>query len=852
MNRLAKKVLLIGWDAADWKFLTPLMDKGLMPNLTKLVEGGVKGKLATLDPPLSPTLWTSIATGKRPYKHGIHGFTEPDPSGEGIRPVYITNRKVKAIWNILTQHNLKSNIVGWWPSHPAEPIKGTMVSDFYHRSNKSLKEPWPLKKGTVHPESLAPTLAELRVHPEELTGAHILPFVPNAAKVNQKKDTRLNGLTKITAECSSVHAAATYLMEHEDWDFMAVYLDAIDHYCHGFMKYYPPRREHIPQSDYELYKDVVDGGCRYHDMMLGRLLELAGEDTTILLISDHGFHPDHNRPVALPNEPVGPAIEHSPFGVIVANGPGIKKDELIFGASLLDITPTLLTLFGLPVAEDMDGRVLNQIFEKEPNIETIASWENIKGEDGTHPPNLEQSAEDMQAELQQLIELGYIEDVTKNPEKAVKITKEENNFYLARAYIDGGEWDEGIKLLEQLYSENPKVIRYSNRLAHAYQNTGQLKKARMMVNHIRETFDRENAQLDLLEGSLLLTEQRTKKALELFEKVEREAGELPGVNMHLAQVYIQLNKNEKAKKVLLKEVELDAENVTAWHALGVSYLNMTEYDNAQNCFLKALGLSYHFPAAHFYLGEVLMAKEQYEDAVAAYDTCLRIAPGLNIARQRLIAIYEQYLNQPGKAFKYRNDFENKIQGEITIVSGLPRSGTSMMMQMLEAGGLTIFTDKERTADQNNPKGYYEHEAVKSLAKNTKWMVGANGKAVKVIAHLLKHLPAVFKYKIIFMERDVYEVVQSQQRMLVRDGKKTNMDELPSNIVSSYNSTLEKVKNWVNKHPNVDIKYVKYSEILEAPFMEAMKINDFLGGTLRPELMVQVVDKNLYRERSSLV
>jgi len=108
MKHPARKVLVIGWDAADWKVLNPLMDQGLMPNLTKLVDSGVMGRIATLDPPLSPTLWTSIATGKRPYKHGIHGFVEPTPNGKGIRPINITGRKVKAIWNILNQHNMKN------------------------------------------------------------------------------------------------------------------------------------------------------------------------------------------------------------------------------------------------------------------------------------------------------------------------------------------------------------------------------------------------------------------------------------------------------------------------------------------------------------------------------------------------------------------------------------------------------------------------------------------------------------------------------------------------------------------------------------------------------------------------
>ncbi|MFK7906951.1 MAG: alkaline phosphatase family protein, partial [Chitinophagales bacterium] len=111
-----KKILLIGWDAADWKTINPMMDAGLMPNLEKLVNGGVMGNLATLDPPLSPMLWTSIGTGKRPYKHGIWGFSEPRPDGKGIRPVLNTSRKCKAVWNMLTQEDYKTHLIGWWPS----------------------------------------------------------------------------------------------------------------------------------------------------------------------------------------------------------------------------------------------------------------------------------------------------------------------------------------------------------------------------------------------------------------------------------------------------------------------------------------------------------------------------------------------------------------------------------------------------------------------------------------------------------------------------------------------------------------------------------------------------------------
>ena len=437
VKRLAKKVLLIGWDAADWKVIHPLMDAGHMPTLEKLVNGGVMGNLATLDPPLSPMLWTSISTGKRPYKHGIHGFTEPDPSGKGVRPAYITSRKVKAVWNIFNQHNMKSHVIGWWPSHPAEPINGTMISNFYQRATKPINEPWPMAPGTVHPEEKAAFFEKLRIHPGELTAAHILPFIPKASEIDQEKDKRLQSLTKILADASTIQAAATYILENEEWDFMGVYFDAIDHFCHGFMKFHPPQLPGIPDDKFELYKDVVISAYKFHDMMLERLLQLAGEDVTVMLISDNGFHPDHLRPLALPKEPAAPALEHSPYGIVVMNGPHIKKDERIYGASILDVTPTLLTLFGLPVGNDMDGNVMVNAFDETILPDRIESWENVPGNSGQHDPNKQEDPYAAAEALEQLIELGYVERPDENVEKAIQKTVAENNFYLARAYIHG-------------------------------------------------------------------------------------------------------------------------------------------------------------------------------------------------------------------------------------------------------------------------------------------------------------------------------------------------------------------------------------------------------------------------------
>ena len=145
------KVLLIGWDAADWKIIHRLVDGGKMPNMAGFIEEGVMGNLATLSPKLSPMLWTSIATGKRPFKHGILGFTEPDPHSGGIRPVSNISRKTRTIWNILSQTGRKCVVVGWWPSHPVEPINGVMVSNHYQRAVSPYGKPWPMKAGGIQP-----------------------------------------------------------------------------------------------------------------------------------------------------------------------------------------------------------------------------------------------------------------------------------------------------------------------------------------------------------------------------------------------------------------------------------------------------------------------------------------------------------------------------------------------------------------------------------------------------------------------------------------------------------------------------------------------------------------------------
>ena len=178
-ERLAKRVLLVGWDAADWQLIDKYVAEGAMPHMKQFLERGVRGNLKTLHPILSPMLWNSIGTGKRPYKHGIHGFTEPMPDGKGVRPSMSTTRKCKALWNILTQSGMTANVVSWFVGHPAEPINGICVSEMFQKVKLNPDDPQStelssLPDDCVPPASLRDELSPLRVHPAELTQAEIL------------------------------------------------------------------------------------------------------------------------------------------------------------------------------------------------------------------------------------------------------------------------------------------------------------------------------------------------------------------------------------------------------------------------------------------------------------------------------------------------------------------------------------------------------------------------------------------------------------------------------------------------------------------------------------------------------
>ena len=939
------RVLLIGWDAADWKVIQPLLGAGQMPHLARLIAGGVHGNLATLYPVLSPMLWTSIATGKRAYKHGIHGFTEPLPDGLGVRPVSLLSRKTKAIWNILNQTGHRSIVVGWWPSHPAEPINGIMISNHFQPPAGNPGKLPPLLPGTVHPASLAASLRELRVNPMELTGEFIRLFVPAYDQVEQAKDKRLHALARVIAETMSVHAVATEVLANQAWDFAAIYYSGLDHFQHGFMRYHPPRLPWVKAEDFAIYQHVVANAYRYHDAMLGTLLSMADENTTVILLSDHGFHPDHLRPSYIPAEPAGPALEHRHYGILCLQGPAVRVGERVLGAGLLDLCPTVLNLFGLPPGRDMDGKVLLTAFKQPRPVEPIESWDHVAGDAGTHPAETRLDAVASAEAFKQLVALGYVAPPAADTQTTVAECVRELKYNLAQAWRDGDCCGEAAALAEELWRAWPREHRFGILLTNCLGPLGQLARRREAIEELgrriehfqaqakaelaqhekqeasepkaiapvddgqptREQFEmrqlHELAQgrpllMEWLRLSQALLEKRPAEARRYLDQLRAVETLGDDLNQRVASALAELGDLEGARALLEAALEVDPENALVHAQLGRIHFKAGQFDEAIASATESLSLLYFQPGVHTLLGEVLMKMERFAEAEQALRVAVTQSPRNLAAHVSLGRLYREHLERPADAFAHEGranslrlelaarqragigaatgnatsrlprepaaaplrstlgcqlpaPFDSEVdRGRIiTVVSGLPRSGTSLMMQLLAAAGRDALTDGKRANDEDNPLGYFEFEPAQSLAKDASWLPQARGKVVKIVAQLLPFLPPGEHYNVVFMERNLAEVIASQKAMLARQhlpGAALNSQQL----LETFAAQLRGVQAHLARRLTTRVLFVNYGELLADPMAGADRLGAFLGdpfdqraaaATVRPQLRRQKAD-----------
>jgi predicted AlkP superfamily phosphohydrolase/phosphomutase/tetratricopeptide (TPR) repeat protein len=603
-QRLATRLLIVGWDAADWMMIDPLLAKGAMPTLARLIDRGVRSDLGTLEPKLSPLLWTSIASGKTPDKHGILNFVEPKPDGSGLRVASSTSRKCKALWNVLSQSGMRANVVGWYATHPAEPILGAVVSNLICEGDPGgAAAPWPVPAGLVHPAGLADAVAGCRVRSRDwerdsLSG--ILPDLPTG----MREDTRVRTLGSLMAVAASVERTASHLMRAGPWDCTMAFFETIDTVGHHFMQYRAPRMRHVKESEMRAFGGVMDRVYRWHDAALGRMLEVAGPDVTVLLLSDHGFHSDRNRPV-LADLPPERRMEkeaswHRPTGVLVMSGPGIAPGQPPVTAGILDVAPTALALLGLAVGADLDGRCLSECLEGKFVPDRIDSWESLDGNAGLHPPDARQDPFEAADAVKQLVELGYMAALPEDAQGQVDLVRRESAFNLGMFLMSRGRHAEALPHFATLVAGRPQEYRYAICHATCLAVTGSFADAAAALEQLLAR-DSSSAEARLLLARCLHAMGKADGARKETDRVARDLRAHPSLAIGLSDALMHQGRTDEALQHFRRIAKEDPKSVAALLGASRCLLMLGRWDDAASAALDAMDVHKAIPDGHYFL-----------------------------------------------------------------------------------------------------------------------------------------------------------------------------------------------------------------------------------------------------------
>ncbi|MBD3349243.1 MAG: hypothetical protein GF400_08635 [Candidatus Eisenbacteria bacterium] len=363
-NDVDRKLLVVGIDGAEWSVIEPLMAEGRLPNLQGLIESGVSCGLRSLEPKQkSPTIWTTIATGKLPEKHGIGDYLDQRTG----RLLTSNVRSARTVWDIIGSAGRTVAVVGWLVTWPAEPLNGCMVSDYFRYGERAGRDE---PENLTYPDDLVDEIESLRTTSDDVSDDDIARFTDLEAVLSSEEIQSLpieemlvemNGLGSVDAMVKALRdlyaadrtfvAAARHLIRKRDPDATFVYLRGVDTASH---KFWPAAHRGevgfaVSRSEEAAFGHTVERYYEHADEMLGELLQEFGDDGTVIVCSDHGF--EGPRPGRRP----GGIRDHGPVGVLVMAGDDVRRGVRIEEQSVRDVTPTILALHGLPVAEDMDG-----------------------------------------------------------------------------------------------------------------------------------------------------------------------------------------------------------------------------------------------------------------------------------------------------------------------------------------------------------------------------------------------------------------------------------------------------------------------------------------------------------------
>ncbi len=577
MSDTKVKIAILGLDGADWEIIDPLIAQGQLPNLARLKGRGAWGNMKTMMPWLSPLLWTSVATGKPPEDHGIVDFLVEDSKTGRAVPVSSGWRKVKALWNMFTDAGRPSAFIAWWATWPSEPVQGFMVSDRVAYSLFGFVNSEPEPRGATWPDGYFQEIRPRIVSDRSITLDEVKRFAEvtpaefaglrRRAEDDPKSAYRepINHLTKILASQRTYQAIALDILKRGQPDLFSIYYQGIDEVCHRFAHYMPPKMDMVTTEEYVKYREVVGRYYRFQDQLLGEILAKLSPDTVVLVLSDHGFQNGLSRPKDDPPYIEGkPGLWHRRYGILIVAGPVIKPGQLDT-TSLLDVAPTVLYLAGLPVAEDMPGRVIKEAigedFLHRFPARSLPSYEGVGRRLEENRPVVASSGADQEL-VENLRNLGYIAGGAGNqPSDAAA---EGQGQALVTAHLN----EAGLFLKKKDYARAQAAVDEALKVQPGYTQAllVQVEVAEARQDHdraievARSILEKDRAEhngLYIQLGDAYRDGGRAREGITYFEKKRAEHPEVPEVRAALGSLLLKEGRADEAERELLEALKLD-------------------------------------------------------------------------------------------------------------------------------------------------------------------------------------------------------------------------------------------------------------------------------------------------------
>lgn len=629
-GRHSTRVLLVGWDGADNKTVLRLLESGTLPHLNSLLRRGAMLELAVPPPTCAESAWTTLATGTRPHQHGILQPMAPAKSGLHLEPVTSNDRLRPAIWNILSSAGLNTHVVGWPVTFPAEPVRGACVAEGtpFAAANADTAR---LARSIASPAELIPIVASRRILPTQIDEITLSQLLPRSANSLPAKPQLAAACRVILADAATRFRIFRWCLQERHWDFGACVFPGLLR-LHELALWLESTSPETADTVHEL----IAGGYEHHDMLLGQLLQLVGLDCSVIALSlgvaGHG--------------------SHLLAGMATVSDAAIQVSSTPARRNVLDIAPTILSMFGVPCDSSMPGRTLTELF-----AEGLATYTPVNYDVPTQSSIDIETADEIihsadGGSVDHLYRLGYFDPQEIAAKQSIENCVWTADLNAAISLLDAGLVDQAIRRLSQAVETRPESHPARAMLADALYRAGRRSDARQQIEWLR-CHGNEQPQVYQLAAAIALADREFDEALAELEGTRRGAFRSLGADNLEGTVWLRKRRFAESSRSFRSAIDREGPTPASLTGLAAVKLQEREYDAAAEHALDALSADMSFSRAHYYLAMALVQLDKPQESLRALETWAALTPDQPAPYRWMASISESQLQDLNRARYFR-------------------------------------------------------------------------------------------------------------------------------------------------------------------------------------------------------